>query len=675
MIIKLSWIKIKNFKGIKDLVIMANGQNMSIRGNNARGKTTVMDSFRWLLFNKDSNDNTNFKVKPQDSRGMDIHHLQTEVEAELSLDGAPTRLKKMQEEKWTTRRGADAAELTGNTTSYWYDEVPTKAGEYKAKIDSLIDENIFKMITDPLYFNTKLRWEDRRKILLEISGDATDEQVIASDKSLHALTEILRGKKIDNYQLVISDQLKKYKKERDNLPPRIDELTLSLPQEELDYTEVETELKKHKDELATVEFLLTNAATKANKISEKYQELNKLKLQLEETKSRIKLEINADKQRLAGKHSELTTGIFLLKQNIQALESQIEGHTKSMTNAEQKLIELRSQWNDLNKRKAEIAAREFDANEIKDTCPTCNQKLPVGDIEQQIREMSKQFQRERLNELEKTNRLIDQNIEEGQSTKAKVKKYESEKELAEKELEDKEFQLENLKISIDAINEELSKPMQEPDYTKYPEITELSKKIDDLACELDKPVEDKTAELLQNKADIQAKIDECNKFLIGKTEVEKKKARIAELKADERRVSTKIAELEGHKFLLEKFAIAKADLLEDRINSQFKHVKFKLFEDNITNEGGKPTCIALVNTNGAYVPFVDANDGGKINAGIEVINSLSKFYEVQAPIFVDNAESVTDLAETEAQVIRLIKPEIRDEKDRKKYSQLVVEAE
>ena len=52
------------------------------------------------------------------------------------------------------------------------------------------------MITDPTYFNTKLSWQDRRKILLKISGDKTVEEVIASDPSLAGLKEILDGRTI-----------------------------------------------------------------------------------------------------------------------------------------------------------------------------------------------------------------------------------------------------------------------------------------------------------------------------------------------------------------------------------------------------------------------------------------------------------------------------------------------
>ncbi|EXQ65605.1 hypothetical protein V760_02867, partial [Staphylococcus aureus F23613] len=40
--------------------------------------------------------------------------------------------------------------------------------------------------------------------------------------------------------------------------------------------------------------------------------------------------------------------------------------------------------------------------------------------------------------------------------------------------------------------------------------------------------------------------------------------------------------------------------------------------------------------------------------GLDIINTLSKHFKVTAPIFIDNAESVTELIKTESQQIQLI---------------------
>ena len=57
---------------------------------------------------------------------------------------------------------------------------------------------------------------------------------------------------------------------------------------------------------------------------------------------------------------------------------------------------------------------------------------------------------------------------------------------------------------------------------------------------------------------------------------------------------------------------------------------------------------------GRLVPFAFANNAARINAGLEIIDTLSAHWGVTMPVFVDNAESVTRLTHTTAQVIRLV---------------------
>ena len=52
--------------------------------------------------------------------------------------------------------------------------------------------------------------------------------------------------------------------------------------------------------------------------------------------------------------------------------------------------------------------------------------------------------------------------------------------------------------------------------------------------------------------------------------------------------------------------------------------------------------------------FSDANDAAKLNAGLEIIDVLSRYWGIEMPVFVDNAESVVYLQKIAPQVIRLV---------------------
>lgn len=100
---------------------------------------------------------------------------------------------------------------------------------------------------------------------------------------------------------------------------------------------------------------------------------------------------------------------------------------------------------------------------------------------------------------------------------------------------------------------------------------------------------------------------------------------------------------------MEGFTKAKINECENRINGLFTHVTFKLYD--YTLEGNAvETCVPLVNG----IPFFVANTAGRINAGLDIINALCRFYNVSAPIFIDSRESVNNLIPTDSQIINLV---------------------
>ena len=200
MEIKILNLKLRNFKGVKELEINFDCKNTNIYGANATGKTTVFDAFKWLFFDKDSNDRKDFNIKTLDSDNNPIHFLEHEVEATLIIDGIDTTFKKVLQEKWVKKRGQTEQEFSGHETNYWIDEVPVKKKDYEEKINSLIPESLFKLITDPSYFNNQLKWTERRELLINISGaNISDDEILDSkeefkifalcpDEFIHALT-------------------------------------------------------------------------------------------------------------------------------------------------------------------------------------------------------------------------------------------------------------------------------------------------------------------------------------------------------------------------------------------------------------------------------------------------------------------------------------------------------
>ena len=125
--------------------------------------------------------------------------------------------------------------------------------------------------------------------------------------------------------------------------------------------------------------------------------------------------------------------------------------------------------------------------------------------------------------------------------------------------------------------------------------------------------------------------------------------RIEELKAEERQLAAEYEELESQLYLTEEFIRAKVRMLEEKINNKFEMARFKLF--NVLVNGGIEECCETMYDG---VPYSNLNNGARLNIGLDIINTLAEHYGFAPPIWLDNAESVTDILQTKGQQIRLV---------------------
>ena len=223
MKIELLNLSIENFKGTKSFVANFDGENAVIKAENGIGKTTVYDDFLWLFFGIDSQGRKDFKIRPLDKNNQPIKGLVVATEATLRIDSEIHTFKKEQCEKTMKEKfEGEIKERISYPTSCYIDEVPLLVGEYQKRIAEFISEDTFKTLTDLTYFNN-LHWTKRRALLLEIAGE------IGTPKGFDELLNKLNGRSIDDYKKVLASQRDRLKKDREEIPSRIDELQRGLP--------------------------------------------------------------------------------------------------------------------------------------------------------------------------------------------------------------------------------------------------------------------------------------------------------------------------------------------------------------------------------------------------------------------------------------------------------------
>lgn len=652
--IQLKTISLINFKGIKSKTIEF-GKETFIFGANGTGKTTLFDAFCFLLFGKDSTDRTAFEIKTLDEFNNPIPKIDHEVSALIEVDGNPNVLRRVFREKWVKKRGSIEAEFGGNETLYFWNDVPLTLRDYTVKVSDIVEESVFKLITSPSAFNS-LKWQDQRQVLLDISGGVTDADVAAGNPAFENLLKKLTGKTLEEYQKQIAASIRKAKDEIKMVPTRIDEVQRSKP-EAVDFSAVEKELAGKEEELAKVEEQISDKVAAQQEILNKrtalQQEIYKLESQLKAVEHQAKMKAQEELRR-AGSRGES------IKASIGEMESEREralrtlAQLKNAKSAEEAEIERFSKKNDLIRKEwNERNAEEFKMDENECKCPTCNRAFEAEDIEAKSKELLENFQKYKMRDLEELSAN-------GKRNAQKIANCKKEVAVIEERIEKGNAILKSISNEIIRLQEELAaaeanksevKSLGEltADILQDTDFNQLQEKIKALQRELENLEGVDLEDLKSRKQELTAAISNLRQQLLVKNQIEAADDRIKTLQKEEAELAQKIADYERDQYTIEQFTKAKIDKLESLINKRFSFVKFKLFETQV-NGGEIPTCKALING----VPFSDANTASKINAGIDIINTLCEHYQVSAPIFIDNRESVVELIDSRSQIINLV---------------------
>lgn len=629
MRIEILSLHIRNFKGIKSLDVEFSDVT-KISGDNGTGKTTIFDAFTWCLFGKDSTDRKDFNIKYLDENNEPTHRLEHEVEVIISVDGMHNNAKRTFKEKWVKPTGSDQTEFRGHETAFHWNDVPLSQKDFKEKVESICSESVFKMLTSTGAFN-ELPWKSRREILFNIAGEISDKDIADQSDDFAALLIKLSNKTLEEYRKELAANRRRLKGDLAQYPTRIDEVKRGKP-EAPDFDTIKKDLEEvdvnidvlNKQKADSSE---ESAAFQKDKQA-KTDELYKAKARKSEIEHERKVSEKNQQSESQLKAAELDAKIKQLKELEDIAKDSLDGTIKTAEHNQSEYDRITKEWND-----ADAELFEMSAGALQ--CPTCKRELE--DAANKRKELEENFNTSKSNKLKRLN-------EEGQQIAENLQK--SKKAVTEKS--DSYTQAKTQREFIE--KERAGIEVKDPEPVLFPEeydtvltkIENLTKAIE----EMKPPTADDNAEAMKELND---KRSELVKQLAIEDQIKKADARVDELEAQEKNLAQQIADIEKQEHVCDEFTRTKITAIEEKINSHFGFVKFKMF-DQLINGGSEETCETLVNG----VPFSDINSAARINAGLAIIRTLSKHYDIQAPIFVDNSESVNQLLATESQIIKLI---------------------
>lgn len=646
----LEKITMNNFMGSKEVKLSFSDKMNLAYGENGTGKSRMEDAFNWVLFGKNAAGQASFDI--QNTKDVEMNKVDHEVTLHLQHNKMPVVLRRILRAK-VSKEGT----ITGYDTILYRNDTHYKVGEYKNMVDTMIREDVFKMLTNVFYFNSNnlVSPTKRREILIHLVGGFLSDAEIASgnedyENLLNRLS--MENKSLDDFKKQTKDQITALNKSKDDNEAEINALLRNMP-EDKDWASIENQISEKKNLIAEIDELINSKSEILNKATKERQQkqlelhglqtkINQIKFQVE---TEVQNEINAKKS-----SSQVVTKDSIIraleneKLSLSNHQQRLENLINESANIQSKIDGLISKWADEN-------AKSMPS--IDENCPTCKQSLPDGDIQAKKDEIARNWNQRLLDvkaDIEAEGKRLNQDLVEKniqvENQKTLISSIETKiidinqqlssfvepeqlsfnKEQMVQDALDKHIDYNQLKVNVASLNEELSKPIS---------IDESSKE----------EVEVKKAE----KRVLQSDIDILNQELGVKVTIIKNRNRIQELEKQNKEWTSKLNELEKAQKTIISFNRAKISSLEERINAKFEHVSFKMF--NVLLNGEVEDICETVYDGKTYSSL---NTASKINAGLDIINTLSEHYGIKAPIFIDNSESVTKFIPVKSQSIHMI---------------------
>lgn len=625
---KILSMSLENFQGIKSFSFAPNGDSVSIFGDNGTGKTTVYNAFCYLMYGKPSTAEKNFT--PQT---MGTHNLNHTAEMVVLTDnGYKISLRKDFHEIYKSKRGGADKVFAGCTTDHYIDGVPVREKDYLSKVAELVkSDEAAKVLTRYNYFLEDMPIKERRMLLLQVCGDISTEDIIASDPKFRQLPEVLGHHSIDDYLKIAAAERKKINDELKDIPSRIDEASRMPGTAGLDENgllskraELEVTIDSVRSQIAGLS--ATISADVDKQIAEIQAECSKA--ESEHLKKNLEMNKVANVALMKARHE--AEGV---KHKIGSLEfeiTQLNLRVKSMESDRERLL---NEWKEIN-------SQEWSGDTI---CPTCGQPLPTEKVDEAIANFNVEKSRKREDITRRGTNV-------------------SEAKIAEKrqEIEGKSQEILQLRIILDEKESEVSKAESNIKQEMPFDRSEYDSKLADLyakKADITSGEASAAAELGAKISSAQEEMKEIDSKLAQIRLAHTQKARIEELTGRQDELKVQAETVEYNIKLCEDFNRKKAELLDDKINSRFRTLKFRLFKE-LNNGGIEDDCEAMIPCDGVLVPFKSANTASRMNAGLEVIDTLSAHYGLSLPIFIDGCESCCHPLDTNAQQIRLYVSEV-----------------
>ena len=639
--IKIKSLHLENFKGVRKFDISFTDGTNTIAGANATGKTTLIDSFRWLLFGQDSTGKTDFQIRPVDEYGRMVDNVEIYVSAVLCVNDERIELTKTQKQKWVKRRGSQSITFQGNENSFEVNGFPSSQKEFDAKVADIVDERLFRLLTDPRTF-PNMKWQEQREILLLFVSDITDEDILnAYSEKYSLIAEDVKAAGAEKAKEKAGVALRKLKEDQKTYPVRIDEAARQVV--DVDVEKLIADKEDAENQLGMIRKAKSDLDTALSEVNSIQDEIVSTRVKMADIERAEQNKVLDTRYNAQKAYNDLLSEIRLLTDQYNRTANAIDTSIGNIDQGERDIQKAKQDYLD-------VKGRTLPESDV--ICPVCGR--PFDD--DKIADIRANFEQRKAQNLERIDQI-------GKQLRANVDTMRINTDGMKAALAKLTEGISAKKKQAEDLNAQLTTMPMDADMTTVEAYQEAQKRLADLQARLSTMDDGYSRKQSLDAAERDAvkAIRDIDSQLAVADANKRAEQRVAELRAEQLDCSQRVADQEQILCLLEEFVRAKMDMLSDKINSKFSKVRFRLFTEQI-NGGMKETCVMQIATNGSYVDYASANNAGRIIGGLDVIHALSELYGVSAPIWLDNSECLdhSNTPEVDTQLILL---KVSDDKE------------
>ena len=641
----LKKISLNNFKGFEKMDVEFSPESTLIEGDNETGKTTLYDAFCYCLSKKSSDGSTDFGIKPNFATEI----VSPSVEVEAEIDEKPVTLKRVYQAKFTRDK-----KFSGYKTECFINGIPTGIKEFEKYIaDSVGEEEVFKLLTFPNYFtelmttaNGETVSQRQCKALKHMANVESDKSIAESEEAFQPLLGLLkRYDSVDDIQKFYKSEVKRIHQQIDDIPIRVEQQAKNILKVEKSEAELNTMLSSVS---AKIDALRTQSAPTPESMSQ----VNSIKEQLESARQELSEAQNKEsrlmfdeKNQYIEQLNEIRNSEHKNSRKVSDIESQIKSFLVRVDGLNAS-INIKS-----DRIREESEKLEGFNNSDAYVCPTCGSKLESDNPMSKDLKRKHETLKKTIYELHMEIEGIEKEIEESQNEidDLSVQKSDIQKELG--ELAESEAKLQKeYKSKVESIKETVADEIQ----SKRSTVDFLEKELKAANARCDEELKRKFSEIAYEQAKVE---DEKQKILLELNKIDSNRRcqkMIEELEESRDKYSAELDTAQMYLDLSEEFIKERSKLLEDAVNKLFDNVRFKFTREA---KSGKVSESCIPTFNGQN--YQDLSASTKLICNLDIVKGFQRYYNAYLPLFIDNAEGITETIDCDAQTILLsVKKEV-----------------